>query len=239
MMRTSGVPTNVAVRKRAQIAKESRTMFVWVAVASVLVGFAVVASIFLARMLLFNEKVLQVKQQTIANLQTDNDAITPLENKVRALDANEALISAKANSSDETLQVVLDALPSTANSLALGSSLQNKLLNISGVTLDSLQVDPVSGVETSSDASTANTTSTTSDNSISDSNTITFTFSVTGSDSDLQKVLSNLEKSIRTIDVVSVKIESQSGGQETMTIQALAFYEPTKTLKLTNEVVTQ
>lgn len=237
-MKNSSVNNNVAVRKRAQIAGENKTMFIWVAVASVLVGFAVVASVFLFRMIMFNEKVLQAKDQTISNLQADNKAIGTLKDGVRALDANEALISTKANPNDETLQSVLDALPSTANSLALGASLQNKLLIVPGVTLESLQVDPVVGTETASDVNSSNVSSI-SDQSVSDNNYITFTFAVTGTDAGLKKTLINLEKSIRTIDIVSLKVESQGGNQETMTIQALAFYEPAKTLTLTDEVIKQ
>ena len=48
-------PKGVAIRKRTQIAMANRAMFLWVAGVSVVFGFALVGSIFLNQMLLFNE----------------------------------------------------------------------------------------------------------------------------------------------------------------------------------------
>ena len=224
------------IRKRAQIDKENSKMFLWVAGCSVVVGFALVACIFLVQMILFNEKVLQAKNQTVSNLQSNNAIIGDLEDKVRALDANSALISAKANPGDETLQVVLDALPGEANSLALGASLQNKLLGgIAGLTINSLRVNPVVGVETLDSSGTSSATSELSNTE----NSITFTFTVAGSDATLKQALVNLEKSIRTIDIISLTIEGQGNNQEIMTVEARAFYEPAKALQLTDKVIKQ
>ena len=139
---------DAAIRKRTQIAKANRTMFVWVAAVSVVFGFALVGSIFLAQKIFFNEKVLTEKDKTISVLNKDNSNVSELESQVRVLDTNQALATAKAKPTDQTIQVILDALPSEANSLALGASLQNVLLNgVSGLSLQSLQVDPVAGVE--------------------------------------------------------------------------------------------
>lgn len=219
-------PNDAAIRKRTQIAKANRTMFLWIAAASVIVGAAVVVSIFLAQKLFYNEKVLGEKQTTVSTLAHNNAVVGDLENEIRALDANEALSSVKANESDQSLQVILDALPSDANSLALGASLQNKLLaGISGLTIESLQVDPVAGVETLDGGA-----------EVSGDNAITFQFVVSGSDGALKQVLRNLENSIRTIHVSSLKIETQASGP-IMTVQAQAFYEPAKTIELQDKVV--
>jgi len=143
-------------------------------------------------------------------------------------------MSAKAQPDDQAIQVILDALPSGANSLALGASLQNVLLSgISGLTLDSLQVNPVAGVESLGDNGSVSDNIATQPSS---QNQITFQFSVNGDDTALQQVLVNLEKSIRTIDVTSLNIESQ-GETQMMTVQARAYYEPAVNLNLTNEVI--
>jgi len=102
-------PKAVALRKRSQIAKENRRMFVWVAGASVLFGFAIVVSAFLVKTILFNEKVLQEKSQTQSTLRYNNGQVDALKSEIRALDANQALIDSKAKYTDETLQVILDA----------------------------------------------------------------------------------------------------------------------------------
>ena len=227
-------PNDTALRKRTQISKANRTMFLWIAGASALVGFAVVGSIFLSQKLLFNEKVLIEKNKTVSTLNANNKIISDLKANVRVLDTNSDLAKAKANESDQTIQVILDALPSDANSLALGASLQSKLLaNIPGLTLVSLQVDPVQGVESLNNTnvvSASNTASAGSDNQI------TFQFAVSGNQDSLLKALTNLEHSIRTIDITRLQIENQ-GSSQVMTVQGRAFYEPAKTVTLYDKVV--
>ncbi len=226
-----------ALRKRTQIARANRVMFVWVAIVSVVIGFAAVGSIFLAQKLFFNEKVLAEKDKTVSTLKADNDVISQLESQVRVLDTNQALIDAKANPSDQAVQVVLDALPSEANSLALGASLQDKLLaNIPGLTLNSIQVDPVIGIEALSDDAASTSTATPDASTSSDSNQITFRFSVSGNTAALKQVLTNLERSIRVIDITSLKIENQGNGQ-VMNIEGAAFYEPARVLELKDKTV--
>jgi hypothetical protein len=224
---------NAAFRKRNQIMKANRTMFLWVAGVSVVFGVALVGIIFLAQMLLFNERVLAEKDRTIATLKADDTNINELESQILVLDTNQSLAKLKAKSDDQSVQVILDALPAEANSSALGSSLQDKLLaNIDGLTLNSIKVDPVAGIEYLQD-----TDSFVGSDSVSDAqNNITFKFSVTGNEAALKKALQNLEKSIRTIDVVSLKIESQ-GDDRVMTVDGQAFYEPERVVKLEDKVV--
>ncbi len=224
---------DVAIRKRTQISQASRTMFIWIAIASALVGTAVVVSIFLVQKLIYEEKVLAEKQTTVSTLDHNLSVVDDLKNEVRALDANSALMSVKANDTDQALQVVLDALPADANSLALGSSLQNKLLaGIQGdYSLKSLQVTPVSGVEANIDSSIVDASG--SDNS---GNQISFSFSVEGDQNALRQVLQNLQRSIRTIVVTRLSIDTQSG-KLTMTVEGHAFYQPSKTVQLTEKTV--
>jgi hypothetical protein len=224
---------NAALRKRTQIAKTNRMMFLWIAAGSAVVGSALVVSVFLAQKLVYNEKVLAEKEKTISVLKSNNAIIPELEVAVRALDANAVLGSAKAKEEDQAIQVILDALPSDANSLALGASLQNKLLSgVQGLTLESLQVDPVVGIESLSDTSVSDA----SLDGLDTQNQITFQFSVTGSQDALKTVLTNLERSIRAIDILTLRIESQ-GDTQLMTVRARAFYEPAKTIELYDKVV--
>jgi hypothetical protein len=227
-------PNDTALRKRTQIAKANRMMFIWIAAASALVSFALVASVFLGQKLVFNEKVLLEKNRTISTLDKDNKAVPDLETAVRVLDTNTDLAAAKANDSDQTIQVILDALPSDANSLALGASLQNKLLaGVPGLTIQSLQVDPVQGIETLTDGSVLDASAAPT---VGSDNQITFNFSVSGNADALRQALTNLERSIRTIDITNLQIENQ-GSSQIMTVQARAFYEPVKTVSLYDKVV--
>lgn len=222
---------NQPIRKRTQIEATNRVMFIWVAGVSVLLGFTIVGSIFLVQMIFFNEKVLAEKGKTVATLDVNNKNIVELQDQVRALDTNQALASIKTPSEDKAIQVVLDALPSDANSLALGASLQEKLLaNISGLTLNSLQVDAVAGIESLNESANYASSSAVGENEIS------FNFSVSGSQVALKQVLVNLEKSIRTINVTSLQIENEGTGLN-MKINAKAYYEPARTVELKDKTV--
>jgi cell division protein FtsB len=223
---------DAALRKRTQIAKANRTMFLWVSIVSVILGVALVASIFLVQKIVFNEKVLAEKAKTVSTLEKNNVNIKKLEENIRALDTNADLSKVKVNSDDQAIQVILDALPSEANSPALGASIQNKLLDgIPGLTIVSLQVDPVLGVETL-DPSTQTTTVV----APLGQSAITFRFAVSGSETALKTALTNLERSIRTINISSLRIESQ-GTSQLLTVQASAFYEPARVVELKEKVV--
>lgn len=227
-------PNDVAIRKRNQIAKANRTMFIWIAIASALVGTAAVVSFFLAQQLIYNEKVLLAQQKTISTLKHNNSVIEDLQSEILVIDTNQDLAKVKANDSDQALQVILDALPSEANSLALGASLQNKLLTgVPGLQpIQSLQVVPVDGVESSDSSSTVDASE---ESSV--ENSISFNFSVVGTQDALRQVLENLERSIRTIEITSLRIENQANNLLVMTVGARAFYEPTVNLELKDKAV--
>jgi hypothetical protein len=223
----------VALRKRQQIAKANRTMFLWVAGVSVIVGFAAVGSIFLVQKLAFNQKVINEKNNTVSILTKNNAAVAELEENIRLLDTNEGLNSAKANPDDKALQVVLEALPADANSLALASSLQDKLVKgVDGLTLESLNVTPVAGIEISSDSAVQDASSTVEEGQ----NQIAFNLAVSGDATALKALLERFERSIRAIDITNLVLE-QTSGKLTMTIDGYAFYEPARTIELKDKVV--
>lgn len=228
---------DVALRKRQQIAKANRMMFMWVAAVSALVGIALVASIFLLQKAWFNEKVLAEKSKTASTLVHDNQVIGQLKDEVRVLNTNDALKSAMAPGESEPIQVVLDALPSEANSSALGSSLQEKFLNDPALTIESLNVDPVAGVESQTNANVQDASS--SSSAPAGQNQITFHFSVStdvGNASVLKTLLQKIERSIRAIDITNLTIETQ-GAKLVLTVDGHAFYEPAKTVELKDKTV--
>lgn len=232
----------LALRKRTQIAMANRSMFVWVAGASVLVGFAVVASIFLTQKLLFNEKILSEKNTTIKVLRANNTNISSLEKAIKVLDTNTQLTSIKANPDDKAVQVVLDALPSVANSLAVGSSLQERILNIPNLEVDTLNPTPVEGIESLEGSSVIGEPSVDGSGQCE----IQFRFTAMGEESTVRQMLANIERSIRTIDILSLKIEQQSSSSSdgastvdklAVTVQARVFYEPEIYFELTDKVI--
>jgi hypothetical protein len=227
---------DTALRKRQQIANANRMMFIWVAAVSIIVGFAIVAALFLLQKAWFNEKVLGEKSQTASTLTKNNEVINSLKDEVRVLNTNEALKSAMAEGEAEPIQVVLDALPSDVNSSAFGSSLQEKFLNDSALAIESLNVDPVAGVESQSDSNVQDASVVEGSDS---NNQITFRFSVSTSANDasaLKSLLQRLERSIRAIDLTTVTIETQ-GNRLMLGVEGRAFYEPAKTVELKDKLV--
>jgi cytoskeletal protein RodZ len=225
-----------ALRKRQQIASANRMMFIWIAAISVVVGIAIVVSIFLVQKAWFNEKVLLEKNNTASTLEHNNSVIEELKDEIRVLNTNEALRSSMASGETQPIQVVLDALPADANSSALGASLQEKFLNDPALTIETLSVDPVAGVEALGDTNVEDFSASEGDGT----NQITFRFSVsTGVDnaSALKSLLQRLERSIRAINVTMLNIETQ-GSRLILSVEGYAFYEPARSVELRNKTVT-
>lgn len=219
---------DVALRKRAQIAKANQVMLIWVMIVSVVIGFSAVASVFLVNKLVYNQKVINEKNKTVSTLDKNLKSIDGLKDQIRALNSNAALQSVKAGQDDDAVQVVLDALPSSPNSLALGASLQNRILSgINGLTIEQLQVDTVNADGSSSSSSASGSTQ---------QNSIPFRMTVVGDVTALDEVLTRLERSIRTIDVTGLTIESR-GNNQALIITAQAFYQPETTIQLKDKEV--
>ena len=223
------------IRKRQQISNANRTMFMWVAAVSAVVGIAIVGSVLLYQKAAFNERVLAVKDKTVATLRDNNKVIPELEDKIREMNTNQALRDAMAPNETQPIRAVLDALPSEANSSALGSSLQAKFLNDPALRIESLTPDPVAGVEsqTTSNVQDASSSVTTGENQI------TFRFAVStdiNNANALKDLLQRLERSIRAIDITSLKVEAQSN-RLVLSVEGRAFYEPAKTVQLQEKTV--
>jgi hypothetical protein len=209
-----------ALRKRQQIENAGKNMFLWVAGAAAVFGICLVLAISLFERIAFRQEVIGQKTETVSNLESNVKTAETLKEEIRVLNTNEALLETPRLDGTEPLSVILDALPSTANSSALGASLQQKLLNETGVTVESLTVEPIAGVEDADDES--GSSSSTGDN------VINFQFTITvgsGQAGQLQNALRRLEKSIRTIDLTTVSVEQQ-GSKITLIAEGKAYYQP-------------
>jgi hypothetical protein len=213
---------DVALRKRQQIEKAGKTMFLWVALASAIVGIAGVLSVTLIKQMMFNQEVIGEMSQTLSNLRENNKVAQELKDNIRVKNTNQALVDTPRLKGSEPISVVLDALPSRANSAALGASLEQKLLVVDGVSLQSLVVDQIAEGDAGDGGSE-----------------IGFSFNVEtnrNSVGKLREVLTNLQRSIRAIDITSVTIEQQ-GESISMSVDAKAFYLPEKQVELNEKKV--
>lgn len=230
----------VALRKRQQISKANRTMFLWVAAASALVGIGIVVAVLLTQRALFNEKILGVKAGTLTTLEKNIKNVDTLKQQIRVMNTNQALTDAMVPGETQPIRVVLDALPSEANSSAFGSSLQQYFLNDPSLQVEAFNVDPVAGVESqnTSAATTQVATSAVGTNT-SANKSITFSFSVSTNSANisaLKALLQKLERSIRTINVLALSVEMQSN-RIVLKVNGEAYYEPAVTVQLKNQVV--
>ncbi len=227
---------DVSLRKRQQIAKASRVMFLWVAGASVVIGASGVVIYVLASQLIFNEKVIAEKNTTVGTLDHNLSIVDKLNRNIRVKNTNELLMQLRSEPDTEPIQVIFDALPASANSAALGSSLQSdKLLGQEGIRIDSLSVSPVSGVEDDGEGDSG------SEELAVDSEvpTIEFSFTVSAPAGDavkLKELLQRLERSIRTMNIVSTRFENQSNTLS-LTVTGVAYYQPAKSVSLKDKAV--
>lgn len=216
------VAKQTTVGKRQGIADSNKVMFIWVAGASVIVGFALVFSWFLYQQIAFKTTVVNAKNETVSILKDNNKAAEVLRDDIGLLKTNAALGSMKESPGDNPVQFILDALPADANELALGASLQKKLIGpVEGVTLESLVVEPT-GLGALDAGSSVDPE-------------IRFKFEVRSNDPNrLKALLSRFEKSIRVFDIDSLSIE-RSDSNYTMGVNAHAYYEPPRVIELKEE----
>ncbi len=229
------------LHKRQLIDRTNRSMFLWIAGASIIVMFAIVASVFLGKQVLFKNKIIAEKSKTSAILNDNIDSAKKLDKAVNDLTANPDLASAKTQPDEDNLQVIFDALPWRFDGTALGASLQTKLLDNLG-SIESLNITALSGDTSSVDGSVSADGST-----VGSSQTATgtgpqetdFNFTLVGSDQNVQKALEQMEKSILPIQVISISLQAsdQTGSTITAIVHAKTFYQPVKKFMLTNKVV--
>lgn len=215
---------DVAIRKRQLISQSSKKMFLWVAGASVVVGFALVIAWFLYQKIDYRGKVISAKLDTEKVLDSNIKNAETLASQIKVLETNEGLQALKAKSSDKALQVILDALPADNNQLALGASLQEILIGkAENVELESLSVGEISSGTSAASAGSAEV--------------IPFSASISsGSIDSLMGLLRRLEASIRTINIDNIKLE-QSSNSAKIFIQGHAYYMPEVTIQLTDKKV--
>jgi len=227
-----------ALRKRQKIAKANRMMFLWVAGVSAIVGIAAVASVFLIQKALFNEKVLSEKSKTASTLERNNEVVEELQNQIRVLNTNDDLKAIMVAGETQPVQVVLDALPSGANSSAFGASLQQRFLQADGIKLESLNVSPVRDAEVTAYGKGSKSKDRTSKNDES-AYQVQFSFTVTteaNNPNALKDLLIRLERSIRPIALKNVVIEAQ-GDRLSLRAEGHTYYQPELTAELKDKVI--
>lgn len=222
------------MKKRQQINSANKTMFLWIIIASVMLSVCLVVSQFLIKEFLYNAKVLGAMQQTNKTLLDNDKKFTNLKTEVNKLVSDQNLTNLRVEDSDTALQVIIDALPTEDDRAALGASLQQVILNQSGVSVDSLDVMGVSsGSSTSSDAATGTTAT---GGSAASPQSIQFSMTLVGTYDQIKQSLHDINRSIRPFDINNIKLEG-SGDKIKASISATTYFMPAKSVQLREEKV--
>lgn len=208
-----------ALRKRQKIQQSNKMIFIWVAVSSVVVSFSLVGAYFVATQILFTSKLNDEKGKTLSALTESQTNVVTLKEELYKLRANTNL-KLVAQKSQEPIEVIFDALPADANTLALGASLEDVIVaGVSDVRLQSVSVESVSEGEAT------------------ETGQMVFNMKMSSrSANSLSDVLERMERSIRVFDIKSFVL-AKAGEEFELTIEAVAYYEPAVEVKLDSKVV--
>ncbi len=231
------------LKKRQQIENAGRSMFIWVAIASVAVSICIVTAQFLFQKWTYNNRVLDAKYKAAEQLKKNITNAKQLQDAVNALVSNDDLASVKTNTDDPNTQSVLDALPSRFDSTALATSFQQVILKHSGVTVEGISVpsdqDPSASANagaTGGAPTTANPTSTKTPGTATTPQEMRFTLTVSGSYDKIRNMFLDLERTIRPMKLTAVDLSGDDANM-TATIGGVTYYQPSKSANIKQEVV--
>lgn len=229
------------IKKRQQITNTRKQVFTWVALAAALVVICLVVGWNLMQRINYQNKVNRDVGKTAQTMHDNVEAVDKLIKNVNALKANAALSLPNLKADDSTVfQVVIDALPTEDDSVALSSSLQNKILSKSGVTIEQINVDTTeSDSSSSSSSSSSGSSSGSSKSGVSKADDvqfpvakpITFRVSLVGSFDSVKSALQDIESTIRPITITKLTIDG-SDDKLNATIEAQTYYSSKVNFKL-------
>lgn len=209
MASTSGKSSGSST-KHTQIRQASTQTFITVALASVLVSMALVMLNILWGTAQFNMRVHEKQEIARDALEANIAAVGPLTESFERLEIGSDLIPNQPGDKNNS-EVILDALPSRYDFPELAASLNN-LAEVSTVQLKSFR-----GTDLGSDAIQSSPAPF--------AESIPFSVEVEGSYQGVTKFLSNLEKSIRPMKVLSVGM-SGTDSKLTANINIETQYQP-------------
>lgn len=229
--KADGTPRLTGLKKRQQIELAGRYMFIWVVAAAVAVSFCIATGQYLFAKWEYNNKIIGAKYKAADTLGKNITAATELKKQVDALVANSDLASVKTNPDDSTTKSVLDALPISNDTAALATSLQQAILNRSGVTIESITVPPeveIGSENTGEEVAAAPTGAQPQE--------VKFSFVVSGSFDKIKTLTSDLERTIRPIKVTAVIMNGNDANLRA-SFEAITYYQPAKSVNATEETV--
>ena len=212
------------VRKRAQIASANKQMFAWVAIAAVVVVVCAVLMFNFVQRITYQAEVNGELNKTAQTLSGNIDTIDSLKKEVDKLNTDKNLNLPNLRSDDSTaFQVVLDALPTEDDRVSLGSSLQQRILAPSGISIEQISVTGVGSVGV--DASEVDEAGEGASIVNPEAQAITFSFVIHGNYDNIQNALRDIERTIRPITIDSLNLQGTDEALQA-TVNATTYYVP-------------
>lgn len=215
--------------KRVMIDKANARLVIVVSVAAFAAVFSLVAAKTLWSQAAYQGRVITAKQA----------ALTQLEANVKAMDqlkpSYDAFVGATTNviggnslgsgpQDGDNAKIILDALPSKYDFPALATNMET-LVND-----QSVQLTSISGVD--DEVAQSSNVDSPSPQPVE----MPFQLSVTTDYAKVQALVGAFERSIRPIKIQTISIDG-SQGKLTMSISAVTYYQPAKSLNIRSEVV--
>jgi len=206
--------------KHIQVDKNYAKMVGAIAFAAAIVIFCLVLSNTLVTQIKYQNKVIGLRDKAAKQLKTNVDTAGKLVVAYEAFDsAGESVIA----TNDKNSKIVLDALPSKYDFPALATSLEY-LVQKSG-----LQMRGIVGSDNNAAAEQDSVAPKTIE--------IPFELTVSGDFTNAQKLVSNLEHSIRPFYISGMTING-SDSSLTVVIKGITYYQPGKKLEIKQTVIT-
>jgi len=216
--------------KRVQINKANSSMVLTIAAAAFIVVFSLVAARALLNKSSYQGKVISAKAKAVDQLEANITASNTLVASYKAfVGTPENVIGGNPNGTGErdgdNAKITLDALPSQYDFPALASSLEKILLT------NNYKIDSITGID---DEVAQNTQK----ELVGPLAPVPMPFTV-GASTNLagaRSLLETFEKSIRPIKVESLQA-SGSNGSLKLTVTAVTYFQPQKTLDIKMETI--
>lgn len=217
-----------ALTKRVLIDKANRNTVIVTSIAAFILIFALVSGRAMVSQIAYQQRVIDAKKEALATAQQDLEALDSLEASYTEFvtgDPNvlSGSIDGKGELDGDNARIVLDALPSKYDFPALTTSLEEimtkqgmQILSISGTDEEVAQTDQ-GGPNPAPVA-------------------MPFQAQASGSYGSVQDLVRAFQRSVRPFQIQTLEI---SGSESSMTvdINAKTYYQPEKTLSITEEVV--
>lgn len=210
-------------KKRAQIQLAEKNIFVWLSASAVIVSICLVATQFLVREMMFNNKVISAKANTNKTLVKNIENAKTLQTNLDKLIADKGLASVGQQAAGSTakasnLKVILDALPVEPDATGFANSLQTVVLPKSGATITELPTSFDTQGEVSEDSKAPQM--------------MAFRTSFEGNYETVSKTLGDISRVIRPIHVNTMTLKSGDNKSLKVSIEGNTYYLPHKTISV-------